>query len=218
MRAFCLTLMSVRMNRKLVLEAANSFRPHTADVSDHVKEGANEIEILFKANPKEGQAIAAAQPYPVPHTKNNPVGGGNMLRKVQCDFGWDWGPCLMPFGIYGSIGVHGDVTTDLLAVTVRQRYLNGEVHLEVTTEFAEMKDADVPYKLFIDGREADSEIIKASAEVFDGCSCFTSDPDVADTKITNPKFWWPAGQGEQHLRGSLRKKPAIFSNPQSTQT
>lgn len=193
------TVAEVRLNGKLVLEAANSFRPHTADVSEWIREGSNEIEILFKSNPKAGQEIAAAQPYPVPHTHNNPVGGGNMLRKVQCDFGWDWGPCLMPFGVSGTIAVHGDVATDILSIEVEQKQIDGEIYLEVCTLFAEMKDAKVPYRLYIDGAEVDRETINTRADAFDGQSCFISDPELACAKIENPKFWWPAGHGAQHL-------------------
>ena len=193
------TVAEVRLNGSLVLEAANSFRPHSVDVSGWIEQGRNDIEILFKSNPKAGQKIAAAQPYPVPHTKNNPVAGGNMLRKVQCDFGWDWGPCLMPFGVLGTIGLHGDDATDILSIEVEQKHVNGEVHLEVCTRFAEMKDAKIPYRLFIDGMEVDRETINTNAEAFDASSCFVSDPELADAKIKEPKFWWPAGQGDQHL-------------------
>ena len=27
----------------------------------------------------------------------------NFVRKPQCDFGWDWGPCFAPAGIFGKV-------------------------------------------------------------------------------------------------------------------
>ena len=28
------------------------------------------------------------------------IGTRNFVRKEQCDFGWDWGPCFVPAGIW----------------------------------------------------------------------------------------------------------------------
>ena len=37
------------------------------------------------------------QPFPVPYSADNcPIPNGNMLRKPQCDFGWDWNIALAP--------------------------------------------------------------------------------------------------------------------------
>ncbi len=34
---------------------------------------------------------------------NCPIPNGNMLRKPQCHFGWDWNIAIAPFGLYGTI-------------------------------------------------------------------------------------------------------------------
>ena len=57
------------------------------------------------APPMRGQA---EQPFPVPyHAGNCPIPNGNMLRKPQCDFGWDWNIALAPVGVHGRIGLVG---------------------------------------------------------------------------------------------------------------
>jgi beta-mannosidase len=54
--------------------------------------------------PEGGRAPAAAQPFPVPYiAQNNPIPHGNMLRKVACDWGWDWNIALAPFGVTGEV-------------------------------------------------------------------------------------------------------------------
>lgn len=184
------TVAEVRLNGALVLEAANSFRPFEVDVSQWVRAGQNEIEILFKSNPKAGQAIAAAQPYPVPHTDNNPVAGGNMLRKVQCDFGWDWGPCLMPFGVLGEISLFGKNDVSIGNVKVSQLYSASGVELAIEAHLLGDIDDDAACEIDVGGLKA--------------AQCCLTHLDEkgrlrGELVVQKPKLWWPAGQGDQHL-------------------
>ena len=184
------TVAEIRVNGAVVLEAANSFRPHSVDISKAVQSGENQIEILFKSNPKEGQRIAAKQPYPVPHTKNNPVAGGNMLRKVQCDFGWDWGPCLMPFGVYGEIYIAAQSEVSIGNIKINQLHSAGAVDLEIEAEFTGFGDQNLTCRFEMDGE------VDAATLLSEAC-----DPTTVSGRlsIANPKLWWPAGQGEQPL-------------------
>ena len=184
------TVAEVRVNGTLVLEAANSFRPHSVDVSEAVKEGGNEIEILFKSNPKEGQRIASEQPYPVPHTKNNPVAGGNMLRKVQCDFGWDWGPCLMPFGVLGEIEISSKSDISIGNIKINQFDSTSGVKLEFEVELTGFAHKDLKCRFEMDGQVDEGPVLEQSSELGTLYGSLT---------IENPKLWWPAGQGEQPL-------------------
>jgi len=184
------TVAEVRLNDHLVLEAANSFRPHSTDVSAHMRDGKNEIEILFKSNPAEGQRIAAAQPYPVPHTTNNPVAGGNMLRKVQCDFGWDWGPCLMPFGVLGEISIIEKSDVSIGNISVKQRHSASVVELEIEAELTGQTRSDLQTRFDIGGEVEEGQMLAGP----DGLSRL-----YGRITLQNPKLWWPAGQGDQHL-------------------
>ena len=67
------------------------------------KPGENAVEITFRSPVREAARRQEAQPFFVPFTKNYPVPNGNMLRKVQADFGWDWNIALTPFGLDGDI-------------------------------------------------------------------------------------------------------------------
>lgn len=184
------TVAEVRINGGLVLEAANSFRPHSVDASEYVKPGQNQIEILFKSNPKEGQRIADAQPYPVPHTENNPRAGGNMLRKVQCDFGWDWGPCLMPFGVLGEVFVRRKSDLTIGNIKVSQIHSASGVELDIEAELSGLIDAETQTSFEICG------VVDAGP--------ISPEPEGLGTlfgkvMIPEPQLWWPAGQGKQHL-------------------
>ena len=100
------TIAEVRVNDILVLEAANSFRRFRPDVSKALKSGENTIEIIFRSNIAAAAALQEKQPFYVPYsTANSPIPNGNMLRKAQCHFGWDWNIAIAPFGLYGSISL-----------------------------------------------------------------------------------------------------------------
>lgn len=69
---------------------------------------------------RAADAGRAAQPYFVPwSTTNCPIPNGNMLRKPQCDFGWDWNIALAPAGLYGRIGIVGP-EGEIAEVTIEQ--------------------------------------------------------------------------------------------------
>ncbi len=100
------TVAEVRLNGVEVLRAANAFRVWRADLSGAARKGDNEIEILFRSATRAADAAQAAQPFRVPYNADNsPIPNGNMLRKPQCDFGWDWNIALAPFGITGGIRI-----------------------------------------------------------------------------------------------------------------
>ncbi|MGH1414359.1 MAG: glycosyl hydrolase 2 galactose-binding domain-containing protein [Pelagimonas sp.] len=79
----------IEVNGRVVLEAQNAFRRYRVDLSEVLERGQNDIAITFASPTKAANAAQDAQPFFVPYTKNFPVPNGNMLRKPQCDFGWD---------------------------------------------------------------------------------------------------------------------------------
>ena len=98
------TVVDVSLNGQIVLQADSMFRTHRVDVSDTLKVGDNVIELRFRSVTDAANARAAEQPYVVPYQAENcPIPNGNMLRKPECDFGWDWNIALAPFGLYGDI-------------------------------------------------------------------------------------------------------------------
>ncbi len=170
----------VRLNGQLVLSAENAFRRYRLDVSAALRSGANEIEILFRSPVREGQSRQQAQPFFIPWSEvNSPIGNGNMLRKQQCDFGWDWNIALTPFGVYGAIRLE-PVASRIGTIVVSQAHDAGSVvvTLAVTAE----------------GPEVTATLcgITATAPVHRGVARLS-------LTIANPELWWPAGLGEAKL-------------------
>lgn len=174
------TVATVRVNDVIVLEAKNSFRDYRVSLADAARIGENTISVQFHSVVKAGQDAQDAHPFFLPwQTTNSPIPNGNMLRKMQCDFGWDWNIALAPFGIYGDMRIEPTAAPRIDTVHVHQDHSEGCV-LTVTTGVTHYK-GDV-------------------VVMFDGAS-HKVDPATGTCAITvnDPQLWWPAGQGAQPL-------------------
>lgn len=66
--------------------------------------GENTFELVFTSAEKAALQEAALLPYPIPYSVY-PVSSKhrNLIHKSQCHNGWDWGPCILSFGVYEPI-------------------------------------------------------------------------------------------------------------------
>jgi len=184
------TVATVFINDVAVLDADNCFRRYRPDVSKALRPGANTIRILFRSSIAEGAERQARQPFYIPYsTTNSPLPNGNMLRKPQCHFGWDWNIALAPLGLYGEISLKKLETARIEHVVTSQRHEDSAVDLTVTvTLFAEGQGV-VPIHFSLG-----DERVRLDCGVRAGETTITH-----VFHIENPKLWWPAGSGEQAL-------------------
>ncbi|AWB48214.1 beta-mannosidase [Gemmobacter aquarius] len=178
------TVAEVRLNGVLVLKAANAFRRWRVCSGAALRQGENEISVTFRSSVAEAAQRQAAQPFFVPwHEGNCPIPNGNMLRKPQCDFGWDWNVALAPFGIWGRIGIEpcGPRIADVVVV---QRHGVGvaEVAVEVRAEGV-----------------AEGEVVTAALCGVTGAGTIAGGVARVVLAIAEPVLWWPAGLGAQVL-------------------
>lgn len=202
------TIAEVQVNGTRVAKNSDMFSPVVVDIADHLRGGTNTIRVICYSAEREAQRRSDLLPYPVPHSYY-PVQSPhrNLVRKVQCHGGWDWGPCLMVAGIYGRcsltlspIGyIEGfsfrTLHTDSLRwnVPVEIRYIlpqgNAEVPAPVgsgmVTVHCRLRDpAGVP-------------MAEQTVEVW----ALHGGVNVLETELSvqAPQLWWPAGYGEQPL-------------------
>ncbi|MFK7893453.1 MAG: glycoside hydrolase family 2 protein [Granulosicoccus sp.] len=178
------TVADVFINDSPVLSANNQFRRYRVDVSRALHPGSNRLRILFRSSVITAAAEQAKQPWPVPwHQGNCPIPNGNMLRKVQCDFGWDWNIALAPLGLYGRCELHAadTVCIDQLIVqtTLSDDLSRAEVHLTVQTSQSTITAS-------LDGQT----IVMTANSHGKAQGCIV---------VNESQLWWPAGLGEQTL-------------------
>jgi beta-mannosidase len=179
------TVAEVRINGVGVARTATAFREQAIDVAGRLVAGENRIEIALASPLAAGAALQAAQPFHVPyHAGNSPLPNGNMLRKPQCDFGWDWNIALAPLGVYGRIAlVDGEGL--IAGYSVRQEHMGGRVRVSVEMRLRGFAADGVDCVLELGGRVAEGR-----ATLVAGAGVFS-----AVIELDGPELWWPNGSG-----------------------
>jgi beta-mannosidase len=183
------TVAEIRLNGELVLTAENCFRRYRPDVTAALRDGDNQIEILFKSNTHAANLKQAAQPFPIPYTvSNSPIPNGNMLRKPGCHFGWDWNLAIAPIGLYGRIQLCRMQQFRIEHVVTHQKHLSdGSAVVDIDVVLYGRGTANV--EVSFDGQRKTRRIDHAFGEAKQRFRFI----------VDHPELWWPAGHGTQHL-------------------
>lgn len=145
------TIGEIRLNGQLVGTTRSAFVPVACDLTPALLAGSNRIEITFRSATRAANVLAAAQPFPVPyHAGNCPIPNGNMLRKPQCDFGWDWGIALAPVSIGGRVGIVGSEGA-IHTATFEQDHRDGAVAVKATIALQGLVPGTLPWSLTLAG-------------------------------------------------------------------
>ncbi len=149
------TLARVFLNGKYLGQADNYHRAWRFDVTEHLKEGENELRVEFDSALRVGREKAAAY-----------IGDGSsdrgkttyfnfppraFVRKPQYMFGWDWGPELVSCGLSGSV--------ELLTVPVAEI-----LHWKMNYTFISPSVVDIDFAITL--RKYDSQPLTVKAVLF----------------------------------------------------
>lgn len=193
------TVASVYVNGVLVQDTDNCFRRYRPDVTEALKAGENHVRVVIHSAVAAGAARQAEQPFFVPwHEDNSPIANGNMLRKPQCHFGWDWNLAIAPLGIYEPIVLRKLEIARIEHVTTRQfHHADGAVDLYVTATFHAEEPGILPVHFSLDGERVRLDIGVNAGETVLTHLFHVDDPDL----------WWPAGSGGQPLSRVVVETP-----------
>lgn len=179
------TVALLEVNGEVVASTQNMHRTYRFDVSDHLRPGENLVAVTFASAVRYANWMSL-ELGARPHALHHPF---NAIRKMACNFGWDWGPDLVTAGIWRPIGLHSWSTARLAAVrplaTVEAGVGRVAVHVDV-----QRADGDCT-PLTVRARVGDNE---AQARVE---SSATS--TVLDVAVPDALLWWPHGYGDQPL-------------------
>lgn len=185
------TVAEIAVNGTTVGETDNMHRRYDFDVADALEPGENRITVRFRSPVEYAAERRAEYPSDVPLIRY-PVDqpGRNFVRKAQCHFGWDWGPCLPGVGIWRDIRIVGYSSPRISYTTTEQTHHDdGDVTLSVRV------GADVPtagtYEL---AAEIDGERVVHEVDLEAG-----KDEAAIDLTVSDPNRWWPNGYGDQPL-------------------
>lgn len=175
------TVATLTLNGVPVGRTENMHRGYRFDVRSLLRDGDNDLTVSFDSAYRYAEAQRdrlgdRPNAYPEPF---------QFIRKMACNFGWDWGPTLVTAGIWQDIGLHAWSTARLATVrplvTVDGRDGRVELHVEVE------RVADVPLTVR-------ATVAGVSADVVVPAGQRTA---VLTLAVREPALWWPRGYGEQ---------------------
>ncbi|HKL57941.1 MAG TPA: glycoside hydrolase family 2 protein, partial [Sphaerochaeta sp.] len=185
------TIIDLVVNGMKVGSLNNQFRRFRFDLKPFLAVGENSITLEFTS--AENEAIREAQklPYPIPYSVY-PVSAKhrNLIRKTQCHSGWDWGPCIMSFGVYEPIelqfideGIIESVVTDT------KQLGDGSWEARVNVVYNAIRDQKLSSMATLGNARQQGEI-----NLTRGLNKLTFTLVCKDVEL-----WWPAGEGKQAL-------------------
>lgn len=184
------TIAVISINGKRVAQTNNMFVRYRFEVKSLLKPGKNQIRIEIRSAEKEALREASKIPYPIPHNQF-PIQSQhrNLIRKVQCHSGWDWGPCLMASGIYGDIYLGAESVARIEHLAVNQKHSRSGVEVEVSCEVSSPRGGKTDFEVKLDG-----QTILSRATLQPGGNLLKT-----KVRIRSPKLWWPNGCGKANL-------------------
>jgi beta-mannosidase len=173
------TVATIMVNDVELGHTANMHRSYRFNLAPVVRPGRNTLSIRFDsayAYAEDLRARLGERPnaYPEPF---------NFIRKMACNFGWDWGPTLVTAGIWQPIGLHTWSTARLTSVRPHAN-MDGELTVHVELERADQQPVTVIASI-------------AGQQVRDTVSPGLTSA-VLRLRVSDVKQWWPRGYGEPH--------------------
>ena len=187
------TIFELYINGEKAGGGENFFSGYRFNIARLIRKGKNELEFVFRSAENAASDMLKKLPYPVPHSQY-PVQsqGRNLIRKVQCHSGWDWGPCLMVSGVYSPPVIKAS---------------DGEI---IERAYCCIKPSDKNLKQWELDIEVELRSVRAEKIQLTASCAGTSSTSEIETRagiqtesikliISKPELWWPSGYGGQAL-------------------
>jgi beta-mannosidase len=145
------------------------------DTRGALRPGTNRLRIRFESAYAYAEARrerlgdrphAYAAPYP-------------FIRKMACNFGWDWGPTLVTAGIWQDIGLHTWSGARLAEVRPQVTVEDGRGRVDVHITLDRDSEGPLTIAAAVAGRETVARITGRDA--------------VLTVTVEDPELWWPRG-------------------------
>lgn len=173
-------------------ETRNMHRRHRFDVTELLTGTGHRLEVVFHPIRDEIDRVRAdVGELPATEAVHYPY-----VRKMACNFGWDWGPIYITAGIWRPVYLESwSVRLDELRVLGTLDGTNGLLHVAASIETVEPA-ANMSLRVTVTAPGSDDIVGEGSAAIPDAAS----DVDV-DVRLPEIAPWWPLGMGSQPLYG-----------------
>lgn len=193
------TYADVYLNHQCILVADNMHREWRCDVKGILCEGDNLLEIYFHSPVKRNVPKFDALPYRHNTGPDHSQMGGifdktisPFARTAGFEYGWDWGPRLVTFGIWRPVLLETWSEMRIADVWYIQQSVNKKRAVLRTVVEIESDTTQQDTRLFItaDGKS----VAQQAVTLVPGLNTVS-----LDYEIKNPHLWWTNGLGEPYL-------------------
>ncbi len=187
---FSLDIESIDTHAKLYLNNhyffsnRNQFIPLSQEIKKYLKVGDNELRIEFEPSTQIAQMAAKSLPYTLP-------GGDRVfVRKAQYQFGWDWSPTLITYGI-GNISIQAWENINIKRHSYTQKlHSDSSIDLTFTVYIESDKAQTIELQLGLNEQSTRSKKFTLQKGI---------NPCIIKQKIKQPIWWWCNGLGSAYL-------------------
>ena len=176
------TIADIWLNEGPLGSVNNMHRTWEYPVKDLLKEGGNELKIIFRSPVKFIEEEHKKDPAIL--GTEDAMKGFPKIRKGHYMFGWDWGPRLPDAGIWREVEVLAVKKARIESVYIRQEFTDDLS--SVTLNFL-WETGDGSLSPLVTVTDPDGSILYDKADIKSGIV------------INDPKLWWPNGLGDQPL-------------------
>jgi beta-mannosidase len=186
------TVATITLNDVELARTQNMHRAYRFDTAGALRPGSNTLRVRFDS----AYAYAAKMSERLGRRPSAYTEPFNFIRKMACNFGWDWGPTVVTAGVWRPIGLHQwsvarlDEVRPLVTVSRADEgaQLDGmaEVHVRL-----ERLDSDARRGLVLVAAIGEHQhLMRLGAG---------EDTAVLRVRVPRASLWWPRGYGEQVL-------------------
>ena len=182
------TIAEIRVNGRTMGTSANMHRRNVFPIRPNIGVGPNLIEIVFSPALEYTSRMAELVGERV-HVEKHPF---NLIRKMACNFGWDWGPSLVTAGIWKGIGLrswdHARITDVGVFATATENEggdWQGNLRVDVQIQ-GETRFGAVTVRVSGNGASGEAVVI-------------AQDWTQVELTLSDVQPWWPHSLGEQPL-------------------
>jgi len=192
------TYATVWLNGIKIIDADNMFLTWKADIKRLLQEKNNELVVTFRSPIQEGLKKQSEYGIRMPANNDQSVTGqigDNVVsvftRKAGYHFGWDWGPRLVPSGIWRPVYIESWNDFQFSDVFITTTELTGK-SANLLADISVTADRPVHGRLVI--QSGDQTWLTMPVDLEKGTNSFKQ-----KFTVQKPRLWWPSGYGEQFL-------------------
>ena len=181
------TYAEIKINGQVIGRSNNMHKQWVYDLSGVLKNGENQIEIIFSSPLNYNREAAERLGYVLPaDNEEGALKFSPFCRKAAFHFGWDWAPRMITSGIWKDIFIRWSNDIIVEDYAVRTLDISGDsATMSLNVHYYVAKGAPVSVRL---GEHQFSHVLTKGV-----CT-------IRDTfTIPNPNLWWPNGSGQPYM-------------------